>query len=70
MRDLLGLICLMVGAAFTTKHFALGIPFFIAAVLFWNNGKTSIDGLMEILGPLFLVCIVLTWVIQIFQAIF
>lgn len=70
MRDFIGLICLIVGSAFATKHFAFGIPFFIAALLLWNNGKTSIDGLMEILGPLFLACIVLTWIIQICITIF
>lgn len=67
MRDVLGILMLIIGSAAATKHFALGIPFFIVAVFLLNNGKVSADGFMDIMGPIMLLCIVGTILIGIFN---
>ena len=63
MRDVLRVLMLIIGAAAVTKHFALGIPFFIIAFFLLNNGKVSADSYMDIMGPIMLICIV--WIILI-----
>jgi hypothetical protein len=55
------------GGAAITKHFALGIPFFIVAFFLLNNGKVSADSYMEIMGPLMLISMAFTVVVAIFQ---
>ena len=35
MRDVIGMLFLIIGAVAVTQHFALGIPFFIIAALCW-----------------------------------
>ena len=67
MRDVIGVIFLIMGGAAITKHFALGIPFFIVAFFLLNNGKVSADSYMEIMGPLMLISMVFTIVVAIFQ---
>jgi hypothetical protein len=67
MRDVIGILMLIIGSAAATKHFALGIPFFIIAVLLLSNGKVSADSFMEIMGPIMIICIVGTILIGIFN---
>ena len=67
MRDVLGVLFLIIGGIAITKHFALGIPFFIIAFFLLNNGKTSADSYMEIMGPIMLISIVGTILVAIFQ---
>ena len=55
MRDVIGMLFLIIGAVAVTQHFALGIPFFIIAALcgfiflwaktlgqFWGNSSPVI----------------------------
>ena len=67
MRDVLGMLMLIIGAAAVTKHFVLGIPFFIIAFFLLNDGKVSADSFMDIMGPIMIVCIVGTILIGIFN---
>lgn len=67
MRDVIGVLFLIMVGAAITKHFALGIPFFIVAFFLLNNGKVSADSYMEIMGPLMLISMVFTIVVAIFQ---
>lgn len=67
MRDVIGVLFLIMGGAAITKHFALGIPFFIVAFFLLNNGKVSADSYMDIMGPIMLICIVGIILIGIFN---
>jgi len=67
MRDVIGVLFLIMGGAAITKHFALGIPFFIVAFFLLNNGKVSADSYMGVMGPLTLISMVFTIVVAIFQ---
>ena len=69
MRDVLGVLFLIMGGAAITKHFALGIPFFIIAFLLLNDGRTSADRYMDVMGPIMLISIVGTILFAIFQNI-
>lgn len=50
MRDVIGMLFLIIGAVAVTQHFALGIPFFIIAALCWLGTGTSADRYMDIMG--------------------
>ena len=67
MRDVIGVLFLIMGGAAITKHFALGIPFFIVAFFLLNNGKVSADSYMEIMGPIMILSIVGVWIIALFN---
>lgn len=67
MRDVIGVLFLIIGGAAITKHFALGIPFFIVAFFLLNDGKVSADSYMGVMGPLMLISMVFTIVVAIFQ---
>ena len=67
MRDVIGVLFLIIGGAAITKHFALGIPFFIVAFFLLNDGKVSADSYMGVMGPLMLISMVFTLVVAIFQ---
>lgn len=58
MRDVIGMLFLIIGAVAVTQHFALGIPFFIIAALCWLGTGTSADRYMDIMGPIMLLSIV------------
>lgn len=67
MRDLLGILCLIGGGALATIHFALGIPLFILAIVLLNNGHTSIESYLEIMGPLAILSVIVVWLFALFQ---
>ena len=67
MRDVIGVLFLIIGGAAITKHFALGIPFFIVAFFLLNDGKVSADSYLGVMGPLMLISMVFTIVVAIFQ---
>ena len=67
MRDVIGMLFLIIGAVAVTKHFALGIPFFIIAALCWLGTGTSADRYMEIMGPIMILSIVGVWIIALFN---
>ena len=67
MRDVIGVLFLIIGGAAITKHFALGIPFFIVAFFLLNDGKVSADSYMGVIGPLMLISMAFTIVVAIFQ---
>ena len=67
MRDVIGVLFLIIGGAAITKHFALGIPFFIVAFFLLNDGKVSADSYMGVMGPLMLISMAFTIVVSIFQ---
>ena len=67
MRDLLGVLCLIGGGALVTIHFALGIPLFILTIVLLNNGHTSIESYLEIMGPLAILSVIVVWLFALFQ---
>ena len=67
MRDVIGVLFLIIGGAAITKHFALGIPFFIVAFFLLNDGKVSADSYIGVMGPLTLISMAFTIVVAIFQ---
>lgn len=67
MRELLGVIFLIIGGALVTIHFALGIPFFIGTILLWHNRRINTDSYLAIMGPLMLNSIILVWLVALFD---
>lgn len=67
MRDLLGILCLIGGGALATIHFALGIPLFSRTIARMNNGHTSIESYLEIMGPLAILSVIVVWLFALFQ---
>ena len=52
MIELLGIVGLIIGAALATKHFGLGLPFFLAGLFILVKGDKNADKYMEIAGQL------------------
>lgn len=66
MFDALAIISLIVGGALATEHFGLGLPFLIVGGLLLLKDSKGTSKYMEIMGPLAMIAVVVTFVIALF----
>lgn len=66
MIDLFGIVGLIIGAALATKHFGLGLPFLLAGLFLLVKGDKNADKYMELVGPLAMVSVIITFIIALF----